>query len=210
VKFPPTVFIVPDGDLTFKLVQTEYVFDHNGRRIERVLDTTVFFVVSRQVMLSSSPHFKTLLAGSFGEANQSRVELRGETFISVELWLRCLHGHISDSMYTIPIKEVYNAVQFSFKCQLKTEMLGPWFAKFWSQLYQKKSAFDLHIYKQLLFPCQIFDHIHGFAAVSKFLAYNDVGHTEEHNPTYYLDLYCEKGVISKSSAACLSWMAVQS
>jgi hypothetical protein len=198
-KDAATIVIRQGGDLTFKLVQTETVIDDSGNSIDQDSGVIAYFVVSRQVMKNSSSYFRALLDGPFMEEGHHTVALRDDTLVSLELWLRCLHGAFTEESYNIPIEEVFHTIQFGFKHDLNIEKLEQWFDMYWKLLQEKKDELDLDLYKQLLFPCKICDSISAFQKVTKYLTWHGKGHVEEMNPTWYLDLRCPKGVISKYS-----------
>lgn len=160
---------------------------------------TATFKVSRQKLMDSSRHFRIMLSGSFQESSKSAVELHEDSVLSMELWFRALHpGSFNDESYTIPRKEIWEAIWVSRKYFFELESLEPWFAEYWSRLDKKN--LDLKVLKELLLPCQAFDHPQAFAYVTNTLAHGCAGHIQELNPTEHLALHVEGRVIRKSKA----------
>jgi hypothetical protein len=182
-----------------KLVTTDTALDVSNNvslRVVQVVRVLANFQVSRHVMIESSDHFKAFLAGPFQEANQAIVQLEDETVKSVELWLRCLHGGcFTDESYEFTFEEILDVIQFSFKRGLETEKLDGWFTTYWRKL--NLDMFDIDDYRQMLYPCKIFDNPWAFARASRYLVFNGLGHIQEKNSTEYIELRLGKGIISK-------------
>ena len=81
--------------------------------------------------------------------------------------------------------------------QLKIEFLYPWFVKWYKAQRYDPKKFDVLEQRQLLFPCWRFQHAHGFAAATRFLAYNCKSHIEEKNPSEYDNLHLPHRIICK-------------
>jgi hypothetical protein len=59
--------------------------------------------------------------------------------------------------------------------------------------------------QQLLFPLHTFDHAAGFAAATKFLAYNYVGHIVESRPqgVKYQHLHLDQNILRRFNDTCM-------
>ena len=68
------------------------------------------------------------------------------------------------------------------KWELKTDVLKPGFAIWYSAQGFDKKELDILEQRRLLFPCYYFDHAEGFARATRFLAYRVSGHIQEDNP----------------------------
>ena len=83
-------------------------------------------------------------------------------------------------LYDISILGLWYAIAYlerdhagSAKSTLKT-----WFEK-WYATTMEHVELDIVSARSLALPCQIFDHAEGFARVTKWLAYNHIGHVKE-------------------------------
>jgi hypothetical protein len=183
------------GDLTVKVVEYNYnVAEVDGKR--PVLKVA-FMQVSRNVLQDSSITWKNMLnsAGPWIEASRPLVELHEDTVISLELWFRCLHCTLTEDMNQIPVNEIWHALEVCRKYFLKVEMLNGWFALWWRD--QNVSQMKVEEMKELLYPCHEFEHVKGFAYLTKRLAYEARGHIMETNPTHHRHLHLRHPIIRK-------------
>jgi hypothetical protein len=60
--------------------------------------------------------------------------------------------------------------------------LGKWFFAWYEENIAAHNGIEESTCQELLYPCYHFDHAPGFAAITKHLAYNSVGHIEERRP----------------------------
>ena len=152
-------------------------------------------MVSRQVLIDNSSQFKALLRGKFEEANQNVIDIQEGTIKSLELWFRVLHNEMTDEMYTLPTKEVWEAIEVCGYRDFDINKLKPWFFKWMERKEIKK--LDHYEMRELLYPCQEFVHAKGFALLTKTLAYKMADHITELNPTRHYGHHLDPNVIGK-------------
>ncbi|OCL09932.1 hypothetical protein AOQ84DRAFT_290291 [Glonium stellatum] len=146
------------------------------------------FKVVKDTLTKNSKYFSKMLLSQFAEAKKDIVTLEDDSTIAMELLLRSLHGVDVDHLYEVPLKEVWHVIAAADKYQINLERLRAWF-KVWYRLNGEKIELDDFNARELAYPCYIFNHAHGFARVTKWLAYNFAGHITEHNPTVYPHLH---------------------
>jgi hypothetical protein len=93
--------------------------------------------------------------------------------------------------------EIWNAIQFSRDWDIHLEKLEGLFEGFWDRL--DKDHLKMREMRQLIYPCQAFEHREAFAYISKKIAHEGVGHFEEINPSRHIELHLNKQVIRKLS-----------
>ena len=152
-------------------------------------------MVSRKVLIDNSSQFRALLAGPFREANQAVIDIQGGTTKSLELWFRVLHKQMTDDMYKLPVKEVWEALEVCEYRDFDIDDLKPWFTEWMDQKDYKK--LELHEMRELLYPCHEFDHAEGFAFLTMTLAYQMSGHITESNPTTHRAHHLGPNVVGK-------------
>lgn len=110
------------------------------------------------------------------------------------VWLAHLHGLSEQRMaelglYQISVKGILEAIlNWMYKEKRnKLDALKPWFTKWYANTGVR--PLDIEMARYLALSCQLFDHAEGYARVTKFLAYNSIGHVKERQP---------KGVKAKS------------
>ena len=151
--------------------------------------------VSRQILVDNSSQLRRMLSGSFKEANQNVIDITEGTVASLELWFRVLHGKMTDDMYTISNKDVWEAIEVCGYRDFDIEKLNAWFAKWWEK--KRQNLIELPEMRQLLFPCHEFDHAEGWKFVTRKLAYESSEHITEDNPTAHRHLHLEGNVIGR-------------
>ena len=138
-----------------------------------------------------------MLSGQFLEAHSKEITFKEDTIASVDLWLRCFHQAFDDACYSIPIKEVWNALAFAKKYLIEPLMLKSWFSKYWGRVDQEK--LKLIAMRQYMYPAYAFDNPFAFAFITKSLAYKSADHVTEINPTEHRHLHLDGNVIGKSA-----------
>jgi hypothetical protein len=171
--------------------ETEFIILADGKKITgRVLAS---YKVSRKILIENSNQFNVMLNGNFAEARQSTVDIKEGTVESLELWFRVLHGTMSEDMYTIPIHEVWEAIEVAQYRGFPIEKLNAWFSNWFSR--KDFTKMDIDEMRALLYPCKEFDHAHAFAKLTRHLAYNMADHITEENPTRHRDHHLDGNVI---------------
>jgi hypothetical protein len=183
--------IDPAGDLTIKVF--EYDFHTTDGQGSHPCAKTALMKVSREILMSNSIHFKTMLGGIFKEGSSNFVELHEDTIYSLELWFRVLHGNLVDDSYLVDREQIYEAMWLARKYFFHLEKLNGWFAIYWSRLDKKNLEMD--DLKELLYPTHAFDHPMAFAYVTLTMAHTGTGHIEEQNPSRHRGLHVEGRVI---------------
>ncbi|KAL9597608.1 MAG: hypothetical protein Q9219_005047 [cf. Caloplaca sp. 3 TL-2023] len=165
--------------------------DENGDLIVEVIEKLpskpprfAQFKVRRDILVQMSQVFLGMLVGTkWKESLQNKVSL-GEGSINVtELWLRVIHK--TKLSYSLPFPDIWVLVEAVDYYDIDITLFNQWFAQ-WYELNGVWSG----IPAERLYPTWRFDHASGFAAWTRFLAYNGTGHIEEKKPipktTYHL------------------------
>jgi len=112
----------------------------------------------------------------------------GENREGLLVVLAHLHGLSEKRMeelglYKISVLGVWYAIAYCERDQhgSASTTLKHWFAK-WYATSIEKVELNIDSARGLAFPCQLFDHALAFARVTKWLAYNHVGHVKERPP----------------------------
>lgn len=183
--------IVPDGDLTIHLVESESSepSSDDEDEIDQVQsssktlehpdnEASVTFSVNRSVLIKNSKYFSRLLAGGFKEEKQSTVTLHDDRITAISIWLKCLHDVDLTDIYDVSHHEIWYLVATADKYNFEVKRLKGWFAEWYR--HAKLDQIDSN---ELLFPCWIFDHAKGFQRVTTNLVYNSPKGIYEENPT---------------------------
>lgn len=138
-----------------------------------------------------------ILDPRFQKSTQSVVPLGEGRIISTEIWLRVLHG--GPLVTTAQLEEIWHLTAAIDYYELDVADFNVWSAAW----YEKRSpeSFRPSMYldaQNLLFPTWRFDHAKGFAAHTKYVAYNGVGHVMENNPTTLYNYHLPSRIIRKS------------
>ena len=103
------------------------------------------------------------------------------------VWLAHLHELSEQQMaglglHEISITGIWEAIlSWMYKeKQADLKALKPWFEKWYDTT--GVCPHDIDSARLLALPCQLFDHAEGYARVTKFLAYNSIGHVKERQP----------------------------
>jgi hypothetical protein len=120
--------------------------------------------------------------------NNTNGKDEGENREGLLVVLAHLHGLNEEQMealglYKISVLGVWYAIAYTERDQRDSAKtaLKPWFVK-WYATSIEHSALDLDFARGLAFPCQLLDHAPGFARITKWLAYNHIGHVKEIPP----------------------------
>ncbi|KAF1960219.1 hypothetical protein CC80DRAFT_438829 [Byssothecium circinans] len=186
--FDQDVTVDEKGDLIITLLTP---FENGEKHVTEIL-------VSTEVCMKSV-YLKPILSGADdpteitlgGEAKREGAnkhgEEEGEDKEGVLVWLAHLHKMSHERMaelglHEISVTSIWHAMRWWKYQERENDMkaLQPWFNKWYDNLAGK--ALDIDMARLLALPCQIFDHAVGFARVTKYLAYNNVGHIKERQP----------------------------
>jgi hypothetical protein len=112
----------------------------------------------------------------------------GENRDGLLIVLAHLHGLEEQRMeelglYKVPVLGVWYAIAYSERDQQGTaaKTLKSWFTK-WYATNMEGIELTVDSARGLALPCQLFNHAAAFARVTKWLAYNHVGHVKERPP----------------------------
>ncbi|KAK3718302.1 hypothetical protein LTR37_005115 [Vermiconidia calcicola] len=208
--------IATDHDLIVRVIEHEDIERTEGEGIDAkivkdfVPNKVHEFKVKRSVLANSSEYFQKLLDtnSSFKESQQSRIDLLGDEARSAEIWFKILHGSPSGlTNLDITIKNVWEMLLIAHKYGLdpKLPVAKAWFEAWWIANKKKAngSTFGFGEYRELLFPCHTFEYAPGFAAATKYLAYNTIGHITEQRPNgfHHHHLRLDQGIVQQINAA---------
>jgi hypothetical protein len=173
---------------------TEYDYAVSDIDGERPVLKVAYMKVSRKILQEASSVWRVVFnkSGPWDESPRLLVDLNDDTVVSLELWLRCLNGAMTEDMYKIPVEEIWHSPEVCRKYFLKVEMLNAWFTLWWDS--QDQDHMKIDNMRELLYPCHEFEHSIGFSFLTKFLAYNVAGHITE-NPTHHRYLHLGHHVI---------------
>lgn len=194
--------IAAPHDLTLRL-ECETVQQKNEDGQNHGTQKIYLFYVSRTT-LTDLNHFKSMLAGSFSEAKQDVVTLYDDHPKALKLLLQMLHGKYDKETYEATLETVWHLFQVALKREIPPNALVDIAGKSWFEgWYERHDAhgFKYDDYRMLLYPCYTFDYASGFAAATKFLAYNGHRHITEKRPDGIENdkLRLHQGVIRKQS-----------
>ncbi|KAK3718872.1 hypothetical protein LTR37_004788 [Vermiconidia calcicola] len=208
--------IATDHDLIVRVIEHKEVTRTEGKGKDAkivkdfVPNKVHEFKVKRSVVVDSSKYFDKLLDtnSSFKDSQQSRIDLLEDEARSAEIWFKILHGSDSGSSnLDITIKNVWEMLLTAHKYGLDPQLPAAkaWFEAWWLANEKKPNGrtFDFGDYRELLFPCHTFDYAPGFAAATKHLAYNAIGHITEKRPDnfHHYHLRLELGIVQQINAA---------
>ncbi|TVY89542.1 hypothetical protein LAWI1_G006479 [Lachnellula willkommii] len=176
------IIIDPEGTLTIQMYTTAADVDNSERFISGAGSLThgrllASIKASKKIVLENSNYFteelrkRQLNMRGTKLPEKLTLDIKSEHVTSVELWLRAIHpdATMTDEMYSISIKDVWNTLQASRTYEFKLEVLSDWFDEW--------------------------DH-QAFADVTCRYAYKKAGHCDENNPTPYHNLHLPPGIIA--------------
>ncbi|PQE10016.1 BTB POZ fold protein [Rutstroemia sp. NJR-2017a BVV2] len=193
------ITIYPDGDLIIRLVNEatgKRQFNGEEKKQVRILAS---FLVKREILAESSPQFDALLKGHFQETDESIVDIKEGTTLSLELWFRVLHDTMTDEMYTLPVNEVIEAIEVCGYRHLQISWLGEW-AEEWfrRQDIEKASLKDL---SRLIYPAKELDRPREFQTMTRRLVYGISDQIIDRNFTAHSHLCLEHTIIGALNGA---------
>jgi hypothetical protein len=148
----------------------------NSRYLQSIIDT------------SNDPMEITLGGELKRPASNKHGQDEGENRDALLVVLAHLHGLNEQRMeelglYKISVLGVWYAIAYSERDQQGTaaKMLKVWFAK-WYAMSIEGVELTIDSARGLALPCQLFKHAAAFARITKWLAYNHVGHVKERPP----------------------------
>jgi len=132
-----------------------------------------------------SPYLKALIGE---EPSQNELTFGGENKEGTLVWLAHLHGlpeqRLRDlGLFEISLIGVWHAISLwsTHQDDKVKESLGDWFNT-WYDTSMAKAGLTVPIAQALAYPCYMFDHAVGYARVTKYLAYENIGHIKERPP----------------------------
>ncbi|KAF2845779.1 hypothetical protein T440DRAFT_543464 [Plenodomus tracheiphilus IPT5] len=181
---------IDDSDLTITLISAAAA---DGVKI--VTD----IAVSKQVCLQSNylrafidavkDTDEIILGGELKQSNDTdHGREEGENRDGLLVVLSHLHGLTDERMAELGLHEisvlgVWYAIAYQERDQRDSakEKLKSWFEQ-WFAASVTTVELNIDTARALALPCQLFDHAVGFAHVTKWLAYNHIGHVKEFPP----------------------------
>ncbi|CAA9964096.1 hypothetical protein PTMSG1_07455 [Pyrenophora teres f. maculata] len=152
-------------------------------------------LVASDACKKQSPYLKAL---TDEEPNRAELTFGGEAKDEGEdkegtlVWLAHLHGLPQQrlrelGLFEISLIGVWHAISLWSTRQdnMVKENLGDWF-NIWYDTNMAKAELTIPIAQALAYPCYIFDHAVGYARVTKYLAYEHVGHIKERPPKGFM------------------------
>ncbi|MCJ1294246.1 hypothetical protein MMC34_005804 [Xylographa carneopallida] len=195
-----TIEIDPAGDLVVRVIEYKEVFSvapDPHPPLRQIAESKV----CREVLMKSSKVFKTLLSSAhFMESSLTTITLEEDRVVSMEIWLRVLHNALIDNSYDVKIDKMWHLIKAADKYSLVIKNLDPWFGKWYC-----RQDVNMLPAEELLYPCFMFDHAHGFAAATRYLAYHVKGHIEEENPTKIIEFHLPHRVIRERTQAAVAF-----
>ncbi|KAI4143396.1 MAG: hypothetical protein LQ341_002931, partial [Variospora aurantia] len=182
------------------------LIDENGELLVEVVQTgndpsaktgsfTRRFQVNRDVLIKASPVLRAMLATICWKEGSSDVVSLGEGFVAVtELWLRVVHD--VKLVRNLLFPEIWLLVQAIDYYALDIKLFKAWFADGYT-----RNAHLLVKPAELLFPTWRFDHAKGFAECTRDLAYREVRHITEPNPSNLIQYHLPMAQIQQMNAA---------
>lgn len=176
--------------------------DENGELFVEVVQTgndpsaktgsfTRRFQVNRDVLTKASPVLRAMLATICWKDGSSDAVSLGEGFVAVtELWLRVVHD--VKLVHNLLFPEIWLLVQAIDYYALDINLFKAWFADGYT-----RNAHLLVKPAELLFPTWRFDHAKGFAKCTRDLAYREVRHITEPNPSNLIQYHLPMAQIRK-------------
>ncbi|KAI4629172.1 uncharacterized protein J4E87_003433 [Alternaria ethzedia] len=192
----PVVYLVQDHDivLTTEAGLSDLCITIFGTVDDDGVKHVTDLLVSLDIC-TKSPYLKALL-----EASKDKTELTfgddaksvhdGENKEGYLIWLAHLHelpeqrleelGLFKGKVSLVGVWHAISLWDTRQEGNIK-ETLGPWFNK-WYEKNMAKVDLTVPTARALAYPCYIFDHAVGYARVTKYLAYEHVGHVKERPP----------------------------
>lgn len=105
-----------DSDLVIRVLESEEVKD-GPKQSELVPKKVHLFKVKRDILAASSDYFRTMFGKpGFRESQQTIVDLKEDLPVSVEVWLRIIHGSDTKATYgRVDLKGVWEVLAAAHK-----------------------------------------------------------------------------------------------
>lgn len=161
-------------------------------------DEHVFYVKKETII--KYDYFKALLTGPLKKMRESSVELRGDHPDAMLIWFTILEAGAwspDEKNTNMNIDISWHVLAAGHKYGLDPQLVSGW-SELW-HIRSGRNRNDAPSHQKLLFPCYTYDHIHGFAASTRFLAYNAGGHITEVKPIEDFHLHLPPRIIRKLS-----------
>lgn len=177
---PPRVRyrMAPNHD--FLLIARELKYRHENDE-EPLIICVHEFEVTRKTLEDIEYFTAVFKSNTFADTGRDFYEVKEDNPAALKIWMQLLHGNLDSSSYAVDITTVWHVLIVAHKYgfdALGKEAKG-WFKKWYKT---NKSNFSITDCRELLYPCYHFDEAEGFAAITKRLAYNNVGHITERRP----------------------------
>ncbi|KAJ5618696.1 hypothetical protein N7528_006807 [Penicillium herquei] len=136
--------------------------------------------------------FKALVSKQWKHAVEEHPEIEdhiitlyGDNIKSMRIWFSVFHNQEIDPA-EVSIKEIWHTIRAADKYGIDREKLEHWFGKWVKWFRDKKNAEwnKLDVQRELLFPCNYYDHAEAFRFLSRNLVYESDEHIFENNPIH--------------------------
>ncbi|KAM0721906.1 hypothetical protein Q7P37_002831 [Cladosporium fusiforme] len=194
--------IATESDLLIKLEEIEKPLSGRSRRTnnEPIVKAIHEFEVSK-TDLKNNDYFRRVITPGFADTGQSSYQLHEDDPVALKFWLQILHKSLDDSSLDVTISTVWFVLKLADKYDFNPfhadvkKWLTDWLAQ------NQPETEDA--YREILYPCWVFDHAAGFADATKYLVYNFVGHITEKRPDGFFDVRfrLDQRVIQQLNAA---------
>lgn len=183
------VTLAEDADLTITLLGPA---EDGVKHVTEIRVSTEVCLQSnylRTVIKASEDPTEITLGGELKrEGANKHGQEEGENKEGALVWLAHLHKLSDQRMKEIGLHEI-SVTGICHAIRLwkwhepgqPLDVLQPWFNKVYETTING-ATLDIDSARLLALPCQLFDHAVGFARVTKFLAYNHIGHIKERQP----------------------------
>jgi hypothetical protein len=173
--------IAPEHDLTIIIKETK--LRGEGDDEERFLCVHEFEVAT--AVMRECKYFKVVLSSKkWVDTGKETYEINDDDPAAFEIWLRLFHGCLDKARMEASISTVWNLIVVAQKYDFDAHCpeLRDWFSAWYKENFAKHGSLSNPTCQELLYPCYYFDHAPGFAAITKYLAYNMSIHIQEEMP----------------------------
>jgi hypothetical protein len=199
-----TVVLTPTSDTEILVYSVK---DQKGQR------TLTTFKVSKETIVhncGADGYFRKSIL--FNNKNgHATIELKDDNHLAIAAWLTYMHYEHSngavgcadptdaekqaksaqqDAVFakkkfvSVDIDTIWNIINVGDKYLFNGVILQGFFDR-WYAAHSDMDAKGIDFARSLALPCLMFDHAQGFAAVTKWLAYNTAGHITEKRPKFF-------------------------
>ena len=136
------IVVASNSDFTVRVV--ERVQPGIGVKQRYITD----FKVSKEKLITKSEYFRGMLR--YSKSDKTTAELKGDTRVSMELWLRALHGDALGHLHEMPLVEIWHVIRAGDKYIFNFQDLRRWFDEWYDQNVEEQEL-DSEIARGLAF-----------------------------------------------------------